>query len=74
MIFFSFKGGCVLCVHQVMDYVTGCLLTRGGSKMLGMHQAMMVDIVLIGCLATKGGGRNRVIKESCWSGERVGRQ
>ena len=42
------------------DYVTGCLLTRGGSKMLGMHQ--MVDCVnwmfgycvLIGCLATKG--------------------
>ena len=43
------------------DYVTGCLLTRGGSKMLGMHQ--MVDCincmfgycVLIGCLATEGG-------------------
>ena len=25
------------------DYVTGCLLTRGGSKMLGMHP--MVDCV-----------------------------
>ena len=25
------------------DYVTGCLLTRRGSKMLGMHQ--MVDCV-----------------------------
>ena len=43
------------------DYVTGCLLTRRGSKMLGMHQ--MVDCmncmfgycVLIGCLATEGG-------------------
>ena len=61
------------------DYVTGCLLTRGGSKMLGMHQ--MVDCVnwmfgycvLIGCLATKG-ARNSVIKESCWFGERLGRQ
>ena len=43
------------------DYVIGCLLTRRGSKMLGMHQ--MVDCVncmfgycvLIGCLATEGG-------------------
>ena len=48
---------------------------------MGMHQAMMVDCVnwmfgyyvLIGCLATEG-GRNSVIKESCWSGERLGRQ
>ena len=61
MIFFSFKGGCVVCVHQVMIHVTGCLLTRGGSKMLGTHQ--MIDCVncmfgycvLKGCLATEGG-------------------
>ena len=60
MIFFSFKGGCVVCAPSD-DYVTGCLLTRGGSKMLGTHQ--MVDCVncmfgycvLIGCLATEGG-------------------
>ena len=47
---------------MITDYVTGCLLTRGGGNMLGMHQAMMVDCVnrmfgdyvLIGCLATKG--------------------
>ena len=43
------------------DYVTGCLLTRGGSKMLGMHQmvdginCMLGYCVLIGCLATEGG-------------------
>ena len=43
------------------DYAIECLLTRGGSKMLGTHQ--MVDCVncmfgycvLIGCLATEGG-------------------
>ena len=47
--------------------------------MLGMHQ--MVDCVncmfgycvLVGCLATRG-ARNGVIKESCWFGERLGRQ
>ena len=61
MIFFSFKGGCVCVCAPSDDYVTGCLLTRGGSKMLGTHQ--MVDCVncmfgycvLIGCLATEGG-------------------
>ena len=51
---------CCVCAPSD-DYVIGCLLTRRGSKMLGMHQ--MVDCVncmfgycvLIGCLATEGG-------------------
>ena len=71
-------GSYVVCAPSE-DYVTGCLLTRWGSKMLGMHQAIMVHCVnwmfgycvLIGCLATKGSPpRNSVIKESCWFGER----
>ena len=51
---------CCVCAPSD-DYVTGCLLTRRGSKMLGMHQVvdcmncMFGYCVLIGCLATEGG-------------------
>ena len=38
-IFRLIKDDTVVCAPSD-DYVTGCLLTRGGSKMLGMHQAM----------------------------------